>query len=99
MNTGLSERVIIGLVRPLRHAKSLLSAHIGMNPGISAKSKEFLRDRLACQPKWERPLIHVNRDDKNKIKKLLTKQLLVNLGRDTKEQQNKTNNENLKIHE
>ena len=48
MNTGLSERVIIGLVRPLRHAKSLLSAHIGMNPGISAKSKEFLRERLVC---------------------------------------------------
>ena len=74
MNTGLSERVIIGLVRPLRHAKSLLSAHIGMNPGITRKSKEFLRERLCCQPRWERPLIHVNRQDKDEMVKLLTKE-------------------------
>ena len=48
MNTGLSERVITGIARPLRHAKSLLSAHIGMNPGITVKSKDFLRERLRC---------------------------------------------------
>ena len=48
MNTGLSERVITSLAQPLRHAKSLLSAHIGMNPGTTIKSKEFLRERLNC---------------------------------------------------
>ena len=74
MHTGLSERVITSLAQPLRHAKSLLSAHIGMNPGTTIRSKEFLRERLHCKEKWERPLINVKRADKERIANALKKE-------------------------
>ena len=42
-NTGLSEYVITKLVYPLRHSKSLLSFHLGQNPGITEEVTEFLK--------------------------------------------------------
>jgi len=47
-NTGLSEMFLFSMLPALRRAKSLLSFHMGANPGINKKIQKYYMDKLRC---------------------------------------------------
>ena len=51
-NTGLNSQVLVGLVQPLRHAKSLLCLHLSSNPGINTDVQDYYRERLKILPEF-----------------------------------------------
>ena len=50
-NTGLSEMFLFNVVPALRRAKSLISFHVGANPGINKAIQKFWHQKLRCGPK------------------------------------------------
>ena len=48
-HTGLSHKMLIELMPPLKRAKSLLALHIGYNPGVDEALKRVIRIKMRCK--------------------------------------------------
>ena len=70
-NTGLSEVFLFDMLPALRRAKSLLSFHVGANPGVGNKKLvKFWHEKLRCAENEVAIAIKIKKEP-NQYKRLL----------------------------
>ena len=54
VNTGLTEYMIVKIAQAMRRAKALCSIHLGSNPGVTQRVKDFMHSRIRCMPQFQK---------------------------------------------
>ena len=48
-HTGLSQKILLLLIKHITRSKSLLSLHLGYNPGIDEQMIRLIRNKMRCK--------------------------------------------------